>query len=106
LDFWRLVLVSVGGSASAGGVVSDRSCRRCAALLGSAEAVSANVQRAACSSGDRQLELVQALAVVSQGDQIPLPGHLAVAAQGEAGEAEDGLDDAEDRLDRLLAQLV
>ena len=54
----------------------------------------------------RQLELVQALAVVGQRDQMPLPGHLALAAQGEAAKAEHRFDDAEDRLDGLLSQLV
>ncbi len=51
---------------------------------------------AALSCGD--LELVQALAVVGQGHQVPLARHLVEAAQGKAGEAEDRLDDAKDRL--------
>ena len=49
---------------------------------------------------------MQALAVVSESHQGPLALDLIEAAQREPGEAEHRLDDAEDRLDGLPAQLV
>ena len=59
-----------------------------------------------CGASCRQGQLVQALAVVSESHQGPLALDLVEAAQREPGEAEHRLDDAEDRLDGLPAQLV
>ena len=77
--------------------------RRCWAVV---ELSHRSVGPTAPSRGPLQLELVQALAVVGQRHQVPLTGHLVEAAQRESGEAEGRLDDAEDRLDGLLAQPV
>ena len=48
---------------------------------------------------------MQSAAVVGEGDQQPLGGHVLPAAQVEAGEPNRALDDAEDRLDSLFAFL-
>jgi hypothetical protein len=46
---------------------------------------------------------VQAFAVVGQSHQVPFAGDLALTAQGKSRETKNRLDDAEDRLDGLLA---
>jgi hypothetical protein len=54
-------------------------------------------------AGSRLPQAVKPAAVVGKGDQGPLGADLGEAAEVEAGEAEDGLDDAEDGFDGLLA---
>ena len=51
-------------------------------------------------------EAVEACEVVGERDQIPFETHFGEAPQREAPEAEHLFDDAEDRLDGLLAQFV
>lgn len=46
---------------------------------------------------------VKPAAIVGEGDQVPFGCDPGDAAEVEAGEAEGGLDDAEDRFDGLLA---
>jgi hypothetical protein len=49
---------------------------------------------------------VRPAAVAGERDQQPLGGDLLAAAEAEAGEPDRTLDDAKDRLDRLLAFLA
>ena len=54
----------------------------------------------------QDLQLVQALAVVGEGNKQPFEAGASEAAEMEAAEAENLLDDAEYRLDGLLATFV
>ena len=54
--------------------------------------------------GEDRAEAVEAFEIVGEGDERPLVRDLLEAAQTEAPQPERFLDDAEDRLDGLLAQ--